>query len=312
VTEKPLAKLLDREKAAAEVAQHFQEHLDALTDMVNYGTNLIIRAYSSSEKRSLDVVVLGVLLKQMVAMLDAADVLLRAGIVHATFLPARAALEASLYIDWILLSNSDHKAACYLVASLRHERMWALRGMKGSPEAKAMDAVMAELGIDIHEIHPDLEEGASKHLDEVNRNLAQSDLKPIDELFDQIRKKRGRDFDPEWYAPAGAKSLRQMAKELGRLPQYEFNYSKGSHVTHSALYKDHVRFKKQQVRFRAIRSLRDIDELLNTTMPVFFGTYLNIVKHYRAGEAQAFARHYVEHWRGPFLGVKQVKIVEAD
>lgn len=37
-------------------------------------------------------------------MLDAVEVLARAGAVHAAFVPARAAFEASLYIEWILAS----------------------------------------------------------------------------------------------------------------------------------------------------------------------------------------------------------------
>lgn len=307
----PIPAFLDRDKPASEMRVHFQPQLDAIADMVNYGTNLIPRAYQSSGKSTVDVVILGVLLKQMVAMLDAVDVLLRAGIVHAAFLPARAALEASLYIDWVLFSDSERKAACYIVASLRHERMWALRAMEGSSEAKVFNKITDELGIDIHAIHPTLASEAARHLAEVNRNLSQTLLKEVDSEFDAIRRKRGRDFDPEWYVPAGARSLRQIAKDVKRLPQYEFCYSKGSHVTHSALYKDHVRFKKEEVRFRGIRSLRDADELLNTTMPVFIGTFHHVVKYYRAGEAKAFAQYYVDNWREPFQNIKKVEVVDG-
>lgn len=276
--------------------------------MVNYGTNLIRRCYGASDKTTVDVVVLGVLLKQMIAMLDATDVLLRAGIVHAAFLQARAALEASLYIDWILFSESERKADCYVVATLRHERMWALRASKGTPEAKAINELMAELDLDMHATHPSLDADAATHLEEINRNLTQSGLMKIDAEFDRIRQKRGKKYGPEWYVPAGASNLRQIAKQVGRLPQYEFCYSKGSHVTHSALYKDQVQFNKSEVRFRTIRSLRDIDELLTTTLPVFFGTYSNVIKKYRRGEEKAFARHYIENWRQPFLSIKRVVI----
>lgn len=307
----PFSKILDREQAAKEVSAHFQQQVDVLADMVNYGTNLIIRAYGSSEKRAVDVVVIGVLLKQMVAMLDAIEALLRAGIVHAAFLPTRVALEASLYLDWILQSDSERRGNCFIVANLRHERMWALRATKGTDEAQRFEKAIESLGIDMHEMQPDLEQGAASHLAEVNKNLSQPELQQIDIQFDAVRKKRGRDFDPEWYVPAGATSLRDIAKQVERLPQYEMCYSKGSHVTHSALYKDHIQFAKGNVRFKAIRSLRDIDELLNTAMPVFFGTYRRILQKYRAGEERAFAEYYRDNWREPFWSIKRVVIKDG-
>src|SRR3954469_11917994 len=170
--EKPFLALLDRDKAAADVAQHFEAQVNALTDMVNYGTNLVRRCYGSSEKRTIDVVVLGVLLKQVIAMLDGIEVLVRNGIVHAAFLQSRAALEASLYLEWILVSDSEHKANCYIVATLRHERMWALRATKGSAEAKAFDPITEQLGLDMHQRNPTLAADAQKHLAEVNRFLS--------------------------------------------------------------------------------------------------------------------------------------------
>jgi|GEM_PF-2377484 len=244
-------------------------------------------------------------------MLDAVDVLLRAGIVHAAFLQARAALEASLYIDWILLGDSERKADCYVVATLRHERLWALRASKGTPEAKALDEITATLDLDMHGTNPSLDVEAGKHLIEINRILEQAGLKALDNEFDQVRKKRKRNFDPEWYVPAGAATIRHIAKDVGRLPQYVFCYSKGSYVTHSALYKDQVQFKKKEVRFRAIRSLKDVDELLTTTMPVFIGTYQRIVRVYRSGEEKSFARHYLENWQKPFQSIKRVVLVEG-
>jgi len=300
--------ILDRDKAEADIREHFQPQTDLLGDLVNYGTNLIPRAYGSSAKTVVDVVVCGVLLKQIVAMTDAIEVLARSGIVHAAFLPARAALEASLYLDWILFSDSEHKVNCYVVATLRQERIWALRAIKGSAEAQTFDSITEELGVDIHALHPTLAVEAKKHLAEVNRNLSQPLLKAIDREFDKLRKKRKRDV--EWYNVIGAKSVRQIAREVGRLPQYEFNYSKGSQVAHSGLYKDHVRFRTGEVRFRAIRSIVEIDELLSMVIPVVIKTYFNVIRYYRPGELKAFAHRYLEEWRAPFFSIKRVKVAE--
>src|SRR5690349_613502 len=105
--------LLDREAAIRDVARALGKHLELLRDMTNYGSNLVVRAYHSSPMGMSDLVVCGVLLKQVVAMLDSVEVLLSAGTAHGAHLPARAAFEASAYLEWILVSDSDRKARCY-------------------------------------------------------------------------------------------------------------------------------------------------------------------------------------------------------
>ena len=131
-----------------------------------------MRAYGSSKKDTADVLVCGVLLKQVVSMLDAIEVLLTAGIVHAGFLPARAAFEASVYLDWIIFSDSDRKARCYVVANFRDEKLWALRAIHGTPERAAFDSVAAGTGLDLHANRSTLAAEAAAHLAEVNRILA--------------------------------------------------------------------------------------------------------------------------------------------
>ena len=109
------------------------------------------------------------------------------------------------------------------------------------------------LDFDIHAKDPTLLGGAKQHLEEVNRILAQPGFQSIDLEFD---KKRGkRKINPEWYQIAGAQSIRQVAKSVGRLAEYTFFYSKGSRITHSASYKDQVRFVNDEVHFKPIRHL---------------------------------------------------------
>ncbi|MHB8814971.1 MAG: hypothetical protein ACYDAE_17100, partial [Steroidobacteraceae bacterium] len=98
VKETPHKTLLDRDAARKAMAQGFAPQLDMLTDVVNYTSNLIPRAYERSERKLRDVIVCFVLLKQFASMLDAVEVLARVGAIHAALVPARAAFEASLYI----------------------------------------------------------------------------------------------------------------------------------------------------------------------------------------------------------------------
>ena len=165
--ETPHPAILNREEVKAVALQHFAKQTELLRDLANYGSNLIVRAFDSSPKKMAEVVVCGVLLKQVVAMVDAAEVLLSAGCGHASFLPARTAFEASIYIDWIFAGDSERRATRYVVANYRDERLWASRVIPGTAEEIAFTKIAQFLGVDIHAERPTLAGEASTHLTEV-------------------------------------------------------------------------------------------------------------------------------------------------
>src|SRR5512146_1365209 len=90
------APILDRPQALAHVGEHFEPESRALRELVDYGTHLIPRCWSSSAKSRTDVVALVVLLKQVVALLDGAHVLITAGAIGPAQLQLRAIFEASV------------------------------------------------------------------------------------------------------------------------------------------------------------------------------------------------------------------------
>jgi hypothetical protein len=296
--------ILNREGSRAVAAKYFVKQTALLQDLANYGSNLVVRAFNSSPKKMADVIVCGVLLKQVVAMVDAAEVLLTAGCGHAAFLPARTAFEASVYADWILKADSERRATRYIVANYRDERLWATRAIPGTPEEQAMSQISAMLGFNVHANRPNLAAEAQQHLAEVNQILAQADLKDIDQEFTDKRGKRKH--DPEWYELDGLSSIRQVAEKVGRLPEYEFFYSKGSQVTHTGSFKDHIRFKSGQVRFLPVRHLADVNMQLNFIVSITVGTYKKILERYRPSELPAFSKKYIEDWREPFQNVTAV------
>jgi hypothetical protein len=297
--------ILNREEPEAHAAKHLAPQLELLADLADYGSNLVIRAFNSSQKQMAEIIACGVLLKQVVAMVDAVQVLLSAGCGHAAFLPARSAWEASLYLDWILSGDSERRASCYLVGNYRDERFWVARVTPGTPEESAFSQISKSIGLDVLAERPTLVSEAERHLAEVNRVLAQPSLQAIDIEFQEVRGKRKR--DPEWYELDGMKSIREIAKTLDRLAEYEAFYARGSQVTHTGTYKDHVRFADGQVRFKPIRHLADVNLLLNFTISVAFGTYKRVLERYRPGEIGALTKKYAEDWRTPFLNVTQIK-----
>lgn len=219
--------------------QHFEKHLELLRDLANYGANLVLRSFNSSPKKMEDIVICGVLLKQVVAMTDAIEILLTAGCGLAALLPSRTAFEASIYLDWILVPDSELKAKRYIVSNYRDQREWAKRATLGSPEELELRKAIEPFKINIHATRPELAATAAAAVAEADRVLAQPSLSSIDQEFVAARRKNQR-YDIEWYQLDGLRSIRQVAEKVDRLAEYELFYSRGSQVMHTGTYKDHV------------------------------------------------------------------------
>ena len=144
-----------------------------------------------------------------------------------------------------------------MVANLREERQWAKRAMRGTTEQGDFVARFQSLSTNLPASLADLETDAKNHLAEVNSLLGRTDFKTIDAAFEQWRKTSRKKYDPEWYKVLGKRSLRQITEEVGRVPDYEIFYSRGSDVTHSGLYKDHIKFVREGFRFKLIRHVSD-------------------------------------------------------
>jgi hypothetical protein len=301
----PLQTILDREGPIIVLREHFSPQITLLKELANYGSNLIVRAYQSSDKGLVDAIVCGVLLKQVVAMIDAVETLLSSACVHAAHLAGRALFEASIYLEWILKGNTDEKAMNYCVSNLRAERTWAMRAIRGTPESQAFNAQTKDLNYDIHASNPTLEPEAKKHLDEVNRILSQPELKVIDEAFEGKKRKSKR--EPLWYTGQGYASIRHIAKSIGRSAEYNVFYPIASEITHSASYKNHIRFAGKKIEFKPIRNLEGISILLHFVFIATIRTYRVVLEHYRSGELPSFRRKYFEEWRCSFLSIKAVK-----
>ena len=301
--ETPNERILNREEAKAH-AEHYGKALDALQDMVAYGTHLIIRAYNSSEKGNIAVVVIGSLLTQLVAMLDGVELLVREGHGYPALLQMRAAFEASVYIDWILKADSENRACHYLVGNLRDERIWANRGITGTQEKQSFDTVFHPSPVVATELAK-IDAEARSHLAEVDSILGRPAFRAIDASF--ARKKGNKPYDPGWYEVLGLSSFRRVADDVGRLREYELIYGRGSDAMHAGLAKDHIRFVKGGFKFRHIRNLTDAHDALTFSMAQGIHTYRVILDRYRTGEGLAFGQRYLERWQSSLKSMPHIK-----
>lgn len=309
--EKELEKLLYRERIRVEVSQIFPKQVEMLVDMVNYGSNLIARAYDSSNKKLEDIIVIVVLLKQVVSMIDSIEVLASQGIVRPAFLQVRSAFEASLYIDWILKSESNKKAKYYYVSNLRNTRFWALRILEGTRENLDFKQLMADMKdiLDPRLIPLEYKELAKKQITEVERILKQENYSSINSEFEK-RYNKTNGVDIIWYRLLGIDSIMKLAEEVDRLPEYVVFYTRGSELMHTKLYRDQVKFKKGIIIFEPIRHLEDMNRLLHYTISISLSAYLSIIKHYREGESDNFAKKFKNDWQQTYQHIPAVTYKE--
>lgn len=305
--EKEYKALIDRDASLGHVSQNFADVLGVFRDVVNYGSNLVPRCFVSSKRELKDAIVLGVLLRQSIAMFDAIEILLSNAAVYPCHLQMRALFEASLYLEWMLQKDTETRAKYYYVANVRQERIWAMRTQSGSPDNISYGKVMEAFGDLFQETADRLADRGKEYLQEINRILAQTSFADIDTSIETFRKKRKMPYDPPWYAPLGPQSVRQIAVDLNRLHEYEIIYSPSSEVMHSTSHRAHVKFSQGRIRFTPIRYLAGIDEVVKSSMATIVKIYMDVLRQYREDELPNFRAKYVEDWRKAFVSIRAVE-----
>lgn len=303
VSEQPCLPIIDRD-GSIDLANHqLAPWLKLLRDMVNYGSALIPRAFGSSEKTLGDAIVIGVLLRQIVSMFDALEILMSTGAVHASTLQLRAMLEASIYMEWMLTDGKEKKATYYYVYNLLRKRKWALRVQPESQEGNAFRALMAKVGLPLDETLGDI---GKSQIAEIDRVLSQPDFAAALTEFRLQKKQNGR--RPLWYSPFGVRSLRDLAERVGKEPIYAMVYASTSNVMHSSSYEHHIRIGEGKLTIEPIRYFGQFAEVFRFSTIIAMDVFMAVLKAYRPGETGVFSQKYLEKWREAFLNPPHVAI----
>jgi len=297
-----LMMLLDREKCKDDFEKHFSKQKDALVEMVDYGAQLIERAYSASKKGLDDYIVVCVLFNHIVTMIDAVTELVSSGLVHPASMQARSAFEASIFIEWMLKEKTLERATFYYVSDLRNRRIWALRMLKGTAEQSEFEKDLQDMAKYLAFNDASVRKMAQEELEYVEGGLRQSDFVEVNSRFQKYYRKNKREAD--WYQPLLGGRLRKMAKEVGRFAEYAWFYEKSSRGIHAASPRDYTfSLGNGLVGLLAIRRLDDIHDLLGFVVySIILHTYRIIIGHYLTDdEMTVFRRTYIDNWRKAFL-----------
>jgi len=300
--------LIERKKAITQSKKYYHNQITLLIDMVNYASWLIPRARDSSNNSLADDVIIGSLYKHIVSMVDGIEVHLSNGIMLPTWLQARSAFEASVYMDWILIGDSERKAKYYYAANLRKQKLWALRFVHGTKENKIITEMISESELNgyLDPNDTELKDIAEKELAHVQEILDRAVFKEIDQSFENIsRNNPSREID--WYRPLGKSSVKSITKELGRTAEYEYFYSLSSAIMHARGYQNQIKFIHGNVLYKPIRMLDDVPSLIKWIGKIFFSSTRSIIMRYRSGEIPYFYKKYANDWRTPYFNIVSVK-----
>jgi len=299
VPESEYEPLLNREKAVADVKTHLHRWTDLVHDITSYGSNLIPRCFTSSERKLKDVILIGVLLRQVVAMLDGIDILLSNGATYAAHLQMRALFEAAVYIDWILQGDSEKKIDYFYVHNLRRKRSWAARTQPGLSVSEPFQRMMNEAGVPLTDA---ARKSSAELIEEIDRVLAQPRLAEINQHFEQWRKKKGREVP--WYLPLGPLSFAAVARAVKREAYYTLFYAIASEVMHSSSYDRHIKLGTK-LTIEPIRWMDQFQPIFHFGLSMAMFAFMAILKAYRPGDL-SFHRKYVEKWKRDFLDFPKI------
>jgi len=261
--EKEYDAILDRNQHKKDFETHFADAGILLKDLVNYGSNLIPRCFTSSERKLKDAIIIGAFLKQVVSMADGAEIQISNAALYSANLQIRAGFEASICIDWLIQEDTENKAKYFYVSNLRKDKLWAQRVTGESPDQQAFETITKELNESLL-IQPDeIKEEAKKRIQDIDNLLSRDTYKDINDKFQGYISRRKISYEPSWFNVYGVQSVRQMANKVKRLPEYEFLYSITSEVMHASSYRHHFQIKKDELVFIPIRYLKEIKTLIN-------------------------------------------------
>ncbi len=259
--------LLDRGAAVA-TASVYAPQLSALAEMVDLGTHILCNAMPTGmDVRTEHLVVIGILGKQVVAMLDGITVLLQQCCGLASHGLLRQMWEAELSLAWLLTSDTEERVASFWVSHLLWRRaMWEQELPKSG----------------YHQEHGHVptgsrpEEQVRAEIADLDRELSMPNLAATKAKF----KDGTRSF---WANPSGVSNRRQMAQRLNREAEYLQVYPILSASAHAEDPSGHLRIGPGEV-LRPIRESQHFGAVLPLAGVVAFRAYGSLLARYLPSE----------------------------
>ncbi|HSU16819.1 DUF5677 domain-containing protein [Longimicrobium sp.] len=299
--------VLDAAQSAKDVERYFGASLDVLRELIDFATNLEIRIHSMGVGDTDRVVGVGVLYHRNVALMDAAELLLRSGQVYGARLQARALLEASWNLEWMLNADVHRRACQFYVLDLRKRIAEPERFIPGTASNDELKSVISAANVfDKERILAISEEeiaGARQNIAEIRQRIREvPDFQFVNAEIDRQKKLAGL----KWFQLfGGPNDHRNLAKRLGYESEYEIFYRLDSNAVHGTWVQDHISIRNDIARSVPIRGLRDFGRVADVVWNAAFRSTKQVIDHFRPGEMLTFLRQFMpggnSRWDPPIV-----------
>lgn len=257
----PLESILYREFSKVQAKEVLNSASPLLKELVNYSTNALARcATSPSGEIDVDLSILA-LYRHVIEITDGIEVLISQCCAEASIPLLRSSFEALISIEYILETDERGRYKDFDRRSLS----WLLSHIHNRLDLFDRFDLSTDKGIEIRKLFDDDIVGSTIELppfdvsqarDNLLRVLAKPHLKPIEDEYQEYKKKRR----PNWYSLFnGPKDLRKLAEYLRRGAHYEILYRPWSTTTHAQDFMPFI--KKSADGETGIGRLRDPETL---------------------------------------------------
>jgi hypothetical protein len=300
--------ILDRQYAD-EMSPHFKDAIKLLNELLDYGTFLLPRSYGSSPRDIKAICLIFVQFRQFLAHLDGVAGLASVGNCFSAILQLRSLLEINLAMEWILKADTEEKAKHLWVANIRRRKQWQSIPISGTPEAARRPDAANRISLTAEQMNQIRDE-----VRKLEAILIQPEFSEINLKFEADYSARG--FDRPWYEVYGDSrpktTIRKIAEDVGRLPEYQDFYSSFSSTSHGGDMWKNVVFGGETIWVNPIREPQDIPRTTKYAVTLAFRVYKMLLDEYRPGEVENFCRKYVNEWRGRFQQQYSVTVTPQD
>lgn len=300
--------VLDREIARVQIEKVRDLCSPVLREVIDEGVGIFERCSQTAPDGDEN---LGILFPfhHLLEMADGIDVLLAESAVVASHPLLRAVFEALLGIKYVLSEDTARRALSYVVADVKARVAW-YEDM--DPETDRGKQFRAETGLRRADgfPFPDVEQTRAAKAN-LEKMLARE---PYDELtreFERLRKRRNR--KPAWYSLFdGPGNLRELARDVGELPNYDILYRQWSKTTHAADLDRQLTAGNSGAAVRVIRSPIGIETRYIFAINFVLETSRHILEHYRRGELERQSKWYMEKISPQLKRIEAIEVAEED
>lgn len=280
----------------AVVEKLFREQLGALSDLVQYGADLLMRAMIAAGTSRSQGLVLTVLFRQALVSADAAEVLLRQGAVDAAHLQLRALMEARWGLILAIRDPEKWGKQIY-VTSLHEIASWARQAVPGTEAHKANEEIRALVvkygGEQVGE-----EEGRVV-VDAIVDVLQRDEHRELSNAFAAYEARQHR--PPPWYYDPSAdkplSSIWALTKEIGTTGEYKSIYRHASYFVHGGYSGTHMKHDALGGVVSPIRTPEGASQGILLTFSLLADCIRRVIDKWREGELAQYTKQYAEIWK---------------